>query len=148
MYNIKNNRGINFLKFYKICAFALLIFILTIGAVCASDINQTDDFGAGSANAKTYYDLNNDISTSTSQIELYDDYTFDKTTDGNFKNGISINQSNLVINGNGHVIDAKSQARIFTINASNVTIGNLVFKNANSSAIFIVNSTLKTNNVT
>ena len=119
-----------------------------MGAVCASDINQTDDFGAGSANAKTYHDLNNDISTATSQIELNDDYTFDNTTDGNFKNGISINQSNLVINGNGHVIDAKSQARIFTINASNVTFNNLVFKNAVNTAVIATGSTIVTNNVT
>ena len=46
------------------------------------------------------------------------------------------------------MIDAKSNSRIFTVNSSQITINNLVLRNADDSAIFLINSTLITNNVT
>ena len=76
------------------------------------------------------------------------DYKFDNATDN--KNGILINTTSLVINGNGHTIDASNQARIFLINASQLVINDLTFINANiteGSALLMVNSNVTTNNV-
>lgn len=73
---------------------------------------------------------------------------FDNATDN--KNGILINTTSLVINGNGHTIDASNQARIFLINASQLVINDLTFINANiteGSALLMVNSNVTTNNV-
>lgn len=86
--------------------------------------------------------------TSTSKIDIDKDYTFDSTWDSSYANGIEITNKNIVIEGNGHVIDAKCDSGIFTIKQSNVTISNLILRNANNSAIIIINSTLKTYNVT
>jgi hypothetical protein len=47
-----------------------------------------------------------------------------------YPNGIEINTDGLVIDGNGHIIDAEKSAKIFYIKADNVTIKNLNFKNA------------------
>ena len=142
------------MKFKQICVFVLLIFILTIGVVSANDANQTDQISNDDTDIilqssdRTFTDLNNNVSNSESELNIISDYTFNKTGDANYASGIVINHKNLVINGNNHVIDAKSNARIFTVNASNITINNLVLKNANDSAIFLINSTLITNNVT
>lgn len=76
------------------------------------------------------------------------DYKFDNATDN--KNGILINTTSLVINGNGHTIDASNQAWIFLINASQLVINDLTFINANiteGSALLMVNSNVTTNNV-
>lgn len=45
---------------------------------------------------------------------------------------IKIDRSNITINGNGHTIDAKGNAGIFHVAANNVTLKNIVFKNAKS----------------
>ena len=139
--------GIN-LKFYKIIIFSLAVLILSLGAVSSHDINQTGHIETSGADVKSFDDLSSEISNGQPQINLSHDYAFNKTSDENYKTGIEINNKNLVINGNNHVIDAKSQARIFAINASNVTVNNLVVKNALNGAVFAVNSTIFTNNVT
>ena len=139
------------MKFYEICLFAILIFVLSVGTVSSQDLNQSvrsDDLQIHDVNVSTFADLNCTISSTDSQMDIDCDYIFNQTTDGNFRNGIEINRKELVINGNNHIIDADSQARIFTLNASNVTIKNIVFKNANNLAIFAANSTISTNNVT
>ena len=128
-------------RFSKIGIFIFLIFILTVGAVSADDSNQTGD-------VKSFDELNGVISNADSVIDIDCDYTFNPQSDEKHVNGIEINHKKVIINGNNHVIDADSRSRIFSINASDITINNLIFKNANSSAIFIENSTLKTNNVT
>ena len=59
------------------------------------------------------------------------DYSFNNVTDKN--TGILINKDNFILNGNGHTIDGKNQARIFTITGNNITINNLIFINGNMS---------------
>lgn len=92
--------------------------------------------------------MKNDISGAVDVFEVTSDYKFDNATDN--KNGILINTTSLVINGNGHTIDASNQARIFLINASQLVINDLTFINANiteGSALLMVNSNVTTNNV-
>ncbi len=61
-------------------------------------------------------------------ITLENDYKYDS---GFSTEGISINKT-LTINGNGYVIDALGQSRIFFINSTKVTLNNIIFKNGNA----------------
>ena len=65
-------------------------------------------------------------------INLTDNYTFTKGMDDNLKNGIKIDKT-IIINGNGHTIDANNASRIFEITAENVLIKNITFINGRSS---------------
>ncbi len=56
-----------------------------------------------------------------SDIEFEEEYTW-----------ITIEKDNLIIDGNGHTIDALSKNSIFKISSSNVTFKNINFKNSNS----------------
>ena len=97
--------------------------------------------------------LKNDIDTSTTTtIEINQNYAYDNTTDYNLNQGILINKSNFAIDGKGHTIDASNQARIFNITGNNIIISNLNLINGNVSkeyggAIFATGSIIL-NNVT
>ena len=58
-------------------------------------------------------------------INLENNYTYDS---GFSTDGIIINKT-LTINGNGYVIDALGQSRIFYINSPTITLNNITFKN-------------------
>jgi hypothetical protein len=80
----------------------------------------------------TFWDLNRDINDNANDtITLDNDYTFNSTTDSAFTEGIVINRP-LTVNGNGHVIDAQGNARVFDVEAGDVAIENLSIKNAKS----------------
>jgi len=64
-----------------------------------------------------------------SMIELSNDFYFDPDYDAAFVDGIVINRQ-VTINGNGHTIDAKGQARIFYVQSENTVIENLTLQNA------------------
>ena len=65
-------------------------------------------------------------------IDLTEDYVFHSLLDNAFKEGIVINRP-VTINGNGHRIDGAHQARIFHVDADDVTINDVVFVNGNAS---------------
>ncbi|MBR6024093.1 MAG: hypothetical protein IK044_03905 [Methanobrevibacter sp.] len=116
---------------------ALLVLFISIGAVSAEG-----NFTA----------LQEEIDSSTDSIEITQNYAYDNGTDYKYIGGISINQSDFTINGNGYTIDGSNQARIFDITGSNITINNLNFINANrtgrtAGAIFASDS-ITLNNVT
>jgi len=46
------------------------------------------------------------------------------------KNSIKITQDDLTIDGNGHTIDAQNNSQIFNITGNNITLKNIIFKNA------------------
>lgn len=126
------------LKKHSFIIILLFIFIFSMSAVYSQDLNQTG--------SNTFTDLNNEIANNN-ELNITSDYYFNDKTDANYTNGIVINK-NITINGNNHVIDAKGKARIFTLNASNIMINNLIIKNAKNYAISALNSTITTNNVT
>ncbi|MBE6502750.1 MAG: hypothetical protein E7Z76_00440 [Methanobrevibacter sp.] len=76
----------------------------------------------------TFSDLADEISDS-STVNLSKDYVFDSELDSNYTNGIVIDKQ-IVINGNGHLINGKNVARIFNISASGVILNNITFINA------------------
>ena len=57
------------------------------------------------------------------------DYVYSSVNDGEFKDGVVISRDNFVVDGQGHTIDAKHLARIFDIEAKNVTLKNIIFIN-------------------
>ena len=90
-------------------------------------VSNSDDVLGG-----TRQDLSNKIysASSGSTVYLDDDYLF--TTGSQSSSGIYIYSNDLVIDGNGHTIDANGLGRIFNVpsDISNITFKNIVFKNA------------------
>ena len=77
----------------------------------------------------TFWALNQKINgNDKNEINLTNDYYYDPAYDSAFTDGIRINRP-VTINGNGHTIDAKGQARIFYVGCDNVTINNVTFVN-------------------
>ena len=147
--------------------FLVLIVFFSVGSISAEDMNEdltvansyglveSDDLSVSEDDVNilsdqneghSFSDLNNLIYSGSGEINLTADYTFDEETDDNFINGIFINDG-VIINGNGHIIDAKNKSRIFYVNQSiNNAFNNLVLKNANDCAI-ILRGGLNTTNV-
>ena len=100
--------------------------------------------------ARSFAELEEAIRDSTANyLNLYDDYEFNNETDGS--DGIVINKSNFVINGNGHTIDGNNQSRLFAISGNNITLNDLILINGyyrNCAGMRVVGSTLTLNNVT
>lgn len=99
----------NILKKLKI-VLIMLILLLSLSAVSASG---------------NFTSLQDDIEESEDSISLTQDYVFDNETDDDLLDGIEIENINFTLNGNGHTLDGKSQARIFDITGHNITISNL-----------------------
>ena len=150
---------------YLITLCLMLLFLMSIVCVSASeDVNQTitDDTKhvasngdilsisqsdyeiMGSVDNGTFTDLQKKIDDAgeNSTIELENNYAYDS---GFSVNGIHINKT-LTIEGNGHVIDALGQSRIFFIENQKVILNNIIFKNGycggydNGSAIYVMDN--------
>ncbi len=159
------------MKILKILVITLVL-IMSVGAVCAADAvcgddtgsdgqtiletiqeddtletTQNDDYSVGES---SFTDLSYEIGNATGVLNLTRDYKFNNETDNVI--GIYLSEDNFVINGNGYTLDANDQARIFVINATNVTLNNIKFINANRAhggAILVdAKCSLTTNNVT
>ena len=89
--------------------------------------NASSTFTVSSKANKTFTDLKNliDAASPKDTIKLEDDYTNDGTITAD---GITISKA-ITIDGKGHTLDAKGSSRIFKINAENVTLKNIIFKN-------------------
>lgn len=73
----------------------------------------------------------NGNSNNGNEIKLDKNYTYNKSTDSNFKNGIKITKS-VVIDGQGHTIDGNHTAKIFNVTSANLTLKNVKLVNANA----------------
>ncbi len=124
-----------------VALFVIFAVLLSISTVCAN--NVTSDINAASAvdESSICEDSvdDNEYSSFTSLestingsdvINLTTNYRFNNGSD-NFK-GISIKKDNLIINGNGRIIDGNNQSMLFTICANNITINDLILINGNS----------------
>ena len=114
--------------------FKSFIFILVIGlmlsitAVSAEDMEDTDDTGKS---VGTFEDFQNIVNNApeNSIIKVDKDYEFGASDDKlNDKEGIIINK-NIKIYGNGHTFDAKSSSGIFQSSKGNIELRELNFKN-------------------
>ena len=126
----------------KILIFVLLLLTclcLSISFASANNITDDDSYNSDynesnvvDSPSKSFTDLNKLINNdlNKSEIILEDDFVYQDDCDENFTNGIFINKS-IVINGNGHIIDAQNKSMIFNIKGDNVVIKNITFINAN-----------------
>ncbi len=135
----KIKKDVKFMKKKYFLLICLTLFIISIAAVSASDIGQTDedtdimavsndDVLGDSVDSGTFSELQEKINNASegSTIELLNNYTYDDTFQAD---GIMINKS-LTIEGNGFTIDGANKARIFFINATHdITLNNIVFAN-------------------
>ena len=142
------------MKFHKISIIFLFLLIMTMGAVCAEDVNQTvtdtlelDDTQdvVSEAPELSYNDLSQKINESSDSITLENDYKYNDT--GNVKY-IEFKNKVFTIEGNNHEIDADGKTFMFKVTGGNLTLKNLVLKNTNNSAIELRNCILNTINVT
>ncbi|MDO5819631.1 MAG: hypothetical protein Q4P11_04785 [Methanobrevibacter sp.] len=63
------------------------------------------------------------------QIVLNQDISFENYERDYYEGGIELDIDNLIIDGNGHTIDAKGKTRIFIITGENITLKNIRFEN-------------------
>ena len=98
---------------------------------------DSDLLTSDSPNAN-FNDLNKDINKSTNELKLTRDYVYDEGNDINFTDGINVSKSNFLLDGNGYSIDGNGKARIFNIIGNNVTLKNLIIKNALNGAVSFV----------
>ena len=141
--NINGGFIINFKSKLMIVLIISLIFIL-ISSVSAqtddTDIvkdiddnkNKLDILKDNGDVDGSFTDLATEISGSSS-INLTKNYVYDSSKDSSYKNGIVINK-NMVINGNGHIIDGNHSAKMFQITSGRVYLNNITFVNSNTSS--------------
>ena len=111
----------------------------------ADETTLKDDSSPG-----TFADLDEAINgNDNTEITLDSNYLYEGGD--KFLDGINITRD-LTIDGNGHIIDGNNQSSIFTISGTNVTINNLIFRNANGyrGSVFYIHpgASITTNNVT
>ena len=80
----------------------------------------------------TFNNLDYVISCSRDYAILDQDFTFNPTHDTGYVNGIGIHRNNLIIDGNNHIINGSSLARMFNVTGKNITFQNIIFVNGNS----------------
>ena len=138
------------MKYKNGLVICLVICFFTMASVAANDINETimvnedkedliavednndivtyDDqrITLGNSSVGSFTDLENEINNADEGgvLNLSKNYQYvSGSTDG-----VTISKS-ITINGNGYVLDAKGQARIFNITSNNVILNNITFVN-------------------
>ena len=167
----KNKGGLKKMSMFKekrkliFSIFLILSIFISMSLVSANNMTDVDSDNIGqnthNSSVKSFIDLDKKINgdLNKSEILLDDDYV-NENGGYPFKpsstDGIFINRS-VIIDGQGHAIDANYSSRIFHINADNVVLKNIVFKNCvsngggavfcNGTNITIINSTFIKNRI-
>ena len=90
-------------------------FVLLLSLTCVS-ANESN----------TFTDLQTAIDESGNELNINHNYVYNDTADGKYSEGITINNRELVINGNGYAVDGSNHARILLVTQCNLTINNLI----------------------
>jgi len=142
---------------------SLLFIIISLSAVSATDninLNNTisDSIEHSTLNDKSVVDTisvsqdNNDKVNDIGDASLTELDTLIQNSSGNIidltqnyayrygdsKEGVIISKNNTIIRGNGHTIDGDGQSQIFKITGHNVTLDNIILKNANLNESYII----------
>ena len=102
-----------------------------IGEITASIENASYTISVPISDGTSFVDLNRTINGNDNDtIVLDNDYIYNPVFDYDLTGGIVIDRPVTII-GNGHTLNATGLARIFNIQADNVTIENITFANGN-----------------
>lgn len=123
-----------------------MFVLISLTAVSAVDTNQTDDLAAEDSDTVTqdiltdesvgdgdFKELNDNVTSATTTLELTKNYTYNPDVDLDYKDGINITKD-ITVDGKGYTIDGNSQSRIFNIVNATVTLKNINFINGNASS--------------
>ena len=122
---------------------ALLVLVLaTVSCAYATQTNQTsNNTDAGNSemltsNAGDFSMLSDEINSSfqAKSVKLTQDYSFNVQSDEKYCDGINITIDDLIIDGQGHTINANKKARIFNVQSNNVILKNINIINGNASS--------------
>ena len=121
-----------------------MFVLVSLTAVSAVDTNQTDDLAAEDSDTVTqdilteesvgagdFKELNDNVTSATTTLELTKNYTYNPDVDLDYKDGINIT-NDITVDGKGYTIDGNGQSRIFNIANATVTLKNINFINGNS----------------
>lgn len=89
--------------------------------------NYLDDVNKRECKGFKYLDIL--VHSGEKEIYLDSDIVLDDDEESVYSDGIKLNVDNLIINGNGHIINARRKTRIFTIFGKNIVFKDLYFKN-------------------
>ena len=92
------------------------------GTVDNGSIFEFKEFDFGSLDKKIHESI-------TKEIKLEEDISFEEYEIDYYEGGIELDIDNLIIDGNGHTIDACDKTRIFYCTGKNITLKNITFKN-------------------
>lgn len=73
--------------------------------------------------------LNKLINSDENEIILENDFFLKKSEEKKFSSGIPIDVDDIIIDGNGHILDAQQKTRFFEITGKNITIKNVILQN-------------------
>ena len=121
----------------------ILIVLISISAVNAAEdsteiLSSSDDLDGvlaiendeneilSATDIGTFQALSTKVNSGETEVVLENNYTYD---DYNSGYGVSINNANTVIDGNGFTIDGNGQSRMFQISVEGVTLKNIRFVN-------------------
>lgn len=82
-----------------------------------------------SSNSKNFRYLDKLIHSGVKEIVLDSNILLGRFEKIKYENGIKLDVDDLVIDGNGHAIDAQGKARIFFCTGKNITLKNIILKN-------------------
>ena len=85
--------------------------------------------GSGNMNFNEFEQL---INSEVEEIVLTENVLLEDCEEEDYISGIEINADNLIIEGNGHIIDGNKKTPLLKVNAFNVTLKNFRFKNGYS----------------
>ena len=121
-----------------------MFVLVSLTAVSAVDANQTDDVAAEDSDTVTqdilteesvgagdFKQLNDNVTSATTTLELTKNYTYNPDVDLDYMDGINITKD-ITVDGKGYTIDGNGQSRIFNIANATVTLKNINFINGNA----------------
>lgn len=116
---------------YKII-FPIIIIVIFISLSCVNASENTTDISDNALNDFSTLDLKINETLQTKTLNLNRDYIYNPENDNGYSDGIIIKIDNLVIDGQGHSINANGKSRIFNIQSDNVVLKNLVILNGHA----------------
>ena len=103
---------------------------------------KKDDDSKSQENIRNFKYLSNLLESGKKEVILDSDITLSDGEEEEYFNGIRLDADDVIIDGDGHSIDAAGKARIFKVAGENIQLKNITFMNGSSGeggAIYVDN---------